>query len=79
MNPNSHTRATNHKCKLQNGSIVNFDASNSEANIAPHGNKYKSLGFGEYHSVCVNGETITMTGVRNAYFFKLIKSRNAKK
>lgn len=63
---------TNHKCILEDGSIVEFDASSQE-NTAPAGRNYKSLGLGQYHSLVVDGKTVSMTG--KAYFFKLTKTR----
>jgi hypothetical protein len=65
---NDKIKATNHKCKLQDGSIVNFDASNSKENKSPNDKFYEYLGKGKYHSVDVDGKTITLEG--EAYFFR---------
>lgn len=58
---------TNHKCKLQDGSIANFDASNSKENKSPNDKFYKYLGKGKYHSVDVDGKTVPLEG--EAFFF----------
>lgn len=68
INPDTFT---NHKCKLEDGSIVNYDLARSDlsdiTNYEP--NTYTVLGFGTFHSVDVNGITKPLNG-NKGYFFK---------
>lgn len=68
---NNKDKFTNHKCKLEDGSIVNYDIARSDlsdiTNYEP--NKYTDLGFGTFHSVDINGITKPLDG-NKGYFFR---------
>ena len=59
---------TNHKCKLLDGSIVNFDASSTESE--QYKDSHEFIGYGEFYTLDVNGITTPYNNFGSAYFYK---------